>query len=479
MSSSLDRSKLARRIPGCHHLIGAARANPTLTLARLLRSRTFWRVVSVVALCECLAASAWLLFLLNASTSHTLFALALLATQLLALIGFLSGGRAQQQQGWLTWLTGAIEARRAYYEPVSLSGDPTLLHRMSALRPDREFAPLTSPEAMREWRRRIRLQLTETLFRSPFAQSGKAPEIHTLRTVQLGTLSRSLVTFEANDGTAIPGYLFQPDDADRPRPVALVIPGHGRGIVETAGIVKSYQHGVALALARAGFVTLTPELRGFGHLGEVSGAGHTRVAIRALLAGTSYYAVLLDDLRRGLSALLDLPAIDPDRVVVTGCSLGGDLSVTLGALDERVSAVVAQGLCNWHGERGQRPTPEEDGSAFNADICAVVPGDRSGSHLEDRYLLLAPRPFAIVNSMLDVGHMQVGTSWLLSLLESAYHLESVASRFRFILAPGGHEYHIRPAIDFLHEVEMVNKEFASIMPSSLSSLPTKQRLSLG
>jgi len=124
-------------------------------------------------------------------------------------------------------------------------------------------------------------------------------------------------------------------------------------------------------------------------------------------------------------------------------------SVTLGALDTRVRAVVAQGLRNWRGERGQRPTPEEDGSAFTRDACTIIPGEASVAHYEDRFLLLPPRPFAIINGRRSVGDMREDQSWLLSLLRAAYRLEQADDRLEFVLAPGGHEYHLAPAISFL------------------------------
>jgi hypothetical protein len=103
---------------------------------------------------------------------------------------------------------------------------------------------------------------------------------------------------------------------------------------------------------------------------------------------------------------------------VTGCSLGGDLSVTLGALDTRVPVVLAQGPCRWHGDRGQRPIPEENGSSFTRAPCGVIPGETRFTHYEDRYLL-APRPFAVINGRRDVGDIREDESWLLALPPSS------------------------------------------------------------
>jgi dienelactone hydrolase len=415
-----------------------------------LRSKALWRALALLAGFELLATSAWLAFCFGRSPGHFELWLAALATPLVGIVGFVYGGRAEQRKAWFTRLAHFYGSRRPYYEPLRVGGDPTLAQRRHALKPSRPFAPLTSPQQMSAWRDTTRREIIAGLYQDAFAAEDEVPRFRVLREANLdGRISRAFVTYETADGTTIPAYLFRPK-SDTPLPAVLIVPGSGRGIVETAGLVRSYQNGAALALARAGFVTLTPELRGFGHLGHVVGTDPERVALNALMAGRSYSSIIIHDLRRALTALLGDRAVDPTRVTVSGCSLGGDLAITLGALDTRASAVLAQGLYPWHGDRGQRPTPEEDGSAFSRHSCSIIPGEATLSHYEDRFLLVAPRPFAIINGKRDVGDMREEDSWLPSLLRAEYRLEQADSCFEFVLAPGGHEYHLAPAIDFLH-----------------------------
>ena len=305
----------------------------SVMLHRALQSRVLRRVLTSLVLCELLAASPLLFLWFDQTPRYLECALAALAVPIVAIVGFLSGARAEQVGAWLTLLVRFYESRRPYYERFRVDGDPTLVRRVEALRPSRPFATLTSAEQMRTWRQQVRREIGSRLYEDPFGPEANPPRMRVLREVDIDKgLRRAFVTYEASDGTTIPAYLFRPG-SERQLPGVLVIPGAGRGIVETAGIVRSYQHGAALALARAGFVTLTPELRGFGHLGESIGTDPSRVARKALLIGSSYYAVLMHDLRRGLSVFLDHPSVDASRVAVSGCSLGGDLSITLGALD--------------------------------------------------------------------------------------------------------------------------------------------------
>ena len=404
-----------------------------------------WRVLALLLGLEALIGMSWWLFLLGKSPGHLHYAVATVAAQAMALLAFLCGGRAEQQHAWLTRLNHRLRPKLLTYNDLEIRG---ALIANSHTRPSEAVHP-DSSEATRAWRDVTRHRLMSGLYASAFAIGERCPAARIARQITLpGGLVRTLLTFDAIDGTTIPAFLLRPRTA-RQAPAVLVIPGHGRGIIETAGMVPSYQHGSALALARAGFIVLSPELRGFGYLEERLHADHIQLAREALRNGTSYHALVIEDLRLALTLLLNDVDVDARRVAVTGCSLGGDLSLTLGALDLRVAAVVAQGLCSWRGAPGTRPSAEEDGSAFSHDMCSLIPGEAAVARYEDRFLLMCPRPFAIFNGRRDVGKMREDESWLLSLLRRTYRLEDASERFDFELLSGGHEYYVGPAIRFL------------------------------
>ena len=74
----------------------------------------------------------------------------------------------------------------------------------------------------------------------------------------------------------------------------------------------------------------------------------------------------------------------------------------------------------------------------------------STAHYEDRFLLIAPRPLAIIGGWDDIGRFPEADSWLVTVLRDAYRLEGVPDQFDFIRVDGGHEYHLTPAIAFLN-----------------------------
>lgn len=419
-----------------------------MTLARILRSRLLRQLLGPALVLQGLFAWCWWLST-EGSGGRLYFALGIGAANALALVGCFAGGELERRVALFTRVARALEGRRPYYERLEFPGDVTLERLVADCRPRRHPVEPSVTSLTPEWRGQTRESI-RGLYEGPWPDVDVPLETHIFEevTVRKG-ISRALVTFAGPDGVRVPAYVFSPSGRG-PRPAALVIPGHGRGIVETGGRVNSYQHGVALELAIAGYVTLTAELRGFGHLGEVIGTDHEYVASRALLAGSSYPAIVLGDLRRALSMLAAQASVDSERIAVTGCSLGGDLAVTLGALDTRVAAVVAQGLSRWMGPRGHRPAPEEDGSRFTGDPCGIVPREMATAHYEDRYLLISPRPFAVIGGWDDIGDFPEEDSWLVALLRRVYRLEGVPDRFDFIRVNGGHEYHLAPAIDFLN-----------------------------
>ena len=286
-----------------------------MRLVRVVRSRLLHQVLAPFLLLQALCVWGWWMAA-GEQLAYLRFALGMGAASALTLVGCFAGGQLERRLALFSRLARTVEARRSYYERLDHPGDVTLERWVAGCRPQRAVANLSAAGPTLEWRRETRAALAR-LYEGPWAGTNEALGVRHVRaeTVRNG-ITRTLITFAAPDGTRIPGYLFSPSGSER-RPGALVIPGHGRGIVETAGRVNSYQHGAALELAVAGYVTLTMELRGFGHLGEVIGADHAYVASRALLAGSSYPALVLGDLRRALLVLAAHPAVDTERIAVT------------------------------------------------------------------------------------------------------------------------------------------------------------------
>ena len=205
--------------------------------------------------------------------------------------------------------------------------------------------------------------------------------------------------------------------------------------------MESYQHSVALELAKAGFVTLTIELRGFGLLGKPFNTEHRLVAYNAILGGSFYKAVVIKDIQFALNLLQTLDQVDPDRIGITGVSYGGEVAVTYAALDKRIRAVVFQGFGGLLGPNEGKLVGEEELPHY----CHIIPGSANTLFKEDIFFLISPRPLLGVRGMQDFEGDLTGFR---NEIKNFYEKMDSSSSFDFLMVPGGHEYFIKPAVSF-------------------------------
>jgi dienelactone hydrolase len=282
-----------------------------------------------------------------------------------------------------------------------------------------------------------------------------------LRDDALGSgIRRRFISYRAIDGARIPAFLFMPARAAQAgAPAVLVIAGHGAGIVETAGIVAGYQHAAALRLAEAGFVTLAPELRGFGHLGSANGTHEHAVAYEALRSGGFLKRTLAQDLQRGTDLLWALDGVDRRSIAVAGASFGGELALTMGMLDERFAAVVAlvPGADGWGSTQRVGGRPYE----WAGHLCHLVPGAEAYLGEGDAMRLIAPRPLLASE---DANDSAVAAALRVALADA--YRGAGGSQWRLVETPGRHEFLVNDTVQFLrehipHQAQVPNRDASS------------------
>lgn len=340
------------------------------------------------------------------------------------------------------------ESHRRPPEPFEPSGDPLLVQWVENQKPRTPRPTCADPSVFRGWQEKVRHELLTEVFR--FADIASHVDVRSERissTEVDSNVTRIFLSYQSHDGTRIPAYLFLPSGTGR-KPAILVLHGHlwneeGEGITQTGGIVDSYQHGNALRLAQAGYVTLTIEFRGFGYLGGGKKTGHQYVTYNALVGGSFYKAIVSRDIKYAVDLLQSLKEVDPQRIGITGASFGGEMAVTYAALDERIKAVVFQSFGGNVGMQRGIDGKDRDESAIRFQDH-VIPGLNGYLYEEDLFLLIAPRPLLGVRGDRDYV---LRTSFP-EIVGEVYRCLAAPSAFRFSVVPGGHEYFIQPAAEF-------------------------------
>ncbi|MDY6876191.1 MAG: acetylxylan esterase [Chloroflexota bacterium] len=222
----------------------------------------------------------------------------------------------------------------------------------------------------------------------------------------------------ARQSLRVPVYLFLPAEANEPRPAVIVFPGHGT-IAQTAGLEKSYQRANALELARAGFVTLTMELRGFGRLGAM---GHLQIDAAARLVDRTWYGLLVQDGMRAIDYLMTRPEVDSDRIGATGIGAGGALTMYTTALDDRVKVALVN---SYLGKYVVTCLDEEHCP------CNDIPGILRYAEMGDVAALIGPRPVMFVSGQRDPAtpHAARGS---FGIVRQVYRILGVPQRAKLI-----------------------------------------------
>jgi hypothetical protein len=309
--------------------------------------------------------------------------------------------------------------------PVTLApGKPVLI----MVKPVRPAATSTAPAAelrtmrysgnSREdalaWQKDVRTRLAMALRITDLVGSNVplAPEL--LSTEDKEGYSVREVEFNSTPSRRIKAIVTVPTPMQLSRcPAVVCIHGHGgdrRSTYDPAGIYK----GFAARLAAGGYVTIATDVGRH----EVYEPGRTLMGER------------LWDLMRCVDLLASLPEVDAKRIGCAGLSLGGEMAMWLGALDERVFGTVSSGFLT-----------RMDQMEKNHCMCWKFDGLRELVDFADIYGLIAPRPLQCQN-----GLDEASTQFTVELARDAiveikrvYNDFGVPGYAGLAVHPGGHE----------------------------------------
>lgn len=224
-----------------------------------------------------------------------------------------------------------------------------------------------------------------------------------------GDLVRERVVFDTEAHMSIPcQVLYRRDMKKDGKQAALICcHGHGPGKDSVAGIrcepevadfIDFHNMDFGVQMANAGFLTICPELRGFGERLEspppYPGKDNCNVDyIKGTLLG--YYPLTLNiwDIQRCIDYLETRPEVDGGRIGMMGISGGGTMTTFCAALDPRIRAADIIGYVN----------PFEEFAIRRANFCGmqVVPDLYHYFDTDEIAGLIAPRPLLMEMGIYD------------------------------------------------------------------------------
>ena len=244
-----------------------------------------------------------------------------------------------------------------------------------------------SADAAAVWQKDVRAKLFELLKLNDLVET-KSPipfNAEELSSADRQTYRVREMEINSTSNRRIRIILTMPTSKSKPVPAVVCIGGHGSNLhspYDTSTIAGKDQRmkrdgiykGFGTVLAGMGYVTISSTV-----------SQHKVYEEGRLLMGERLW-----DLMRCVDYLESMPEVDDRRIGCGGLSLGGEMAMWLGAMDERIAATVSVGFLTTMDHMEQ-----------NHCMCWKFDGLRDWVDFADIYSLIAPRPLQCQNGMLE------------------------------------------------------------------------------
>jgi hypothetical protein len=315
----------------------------------------------------------------------------------------------------------------------------------------------TTKEHWEEWKKEALPQFEKLLGRLPNPVPLDAEVVYSL---EENGLIRERVIFNTEEHMSIPCQVLRPKHmlSNKTNPAILCCHGHSlyakdtvSGIKATSDYVReieSMNFNYAEQMARAGFLTIAPDLRLFGERKDKVEAGKNTPAcninfIKGAIIGV--YMLTLDvwDMKCCIDYLETRPEINPSRIGMMGLSLGGTITTFTSAFDERIKATDIIAYINPWAGFGIR----------QGNFCGsqVIPEVFKYFDTHDIAGLIAPRPLlvemGVYDSCFPIHDLLEGYEGLKKIYKAA----GVEDKLYEDIHPGGHAFAAGKAFNFFEK----------------------------
>jgi cephalosporin-C deacetylase-like acetyl esterase len=267
-------------------------------------------------------------------------------------------------------------------------------------------------------RQKVRAELLRALGEFPEEQCPLNAEI-TGRLERDGYVIEKLL-FQSRPGFYVTAAVYVPINVRFPAPAIICPHGHWQN-----GRYHPEVQARMIGLAKRGYVALSLDKVGYNER-EPEGPHRTR---NLFLVGMTVQGIQVWDNMRAIDYLCSRDDVDPERIGCTGASGGGNQTMYVSALDERIKACapvcsVEMAECYMHKA---------------ACVCETIPGLLRFADLVDICGLIAPRALLLVHGILDTGFRVDSGRKAFLRLQKIYHFYDPAKLCSFV-AYSGHAY---------------------------------------
>ncbi|HEX4123441.1 MAG TPA: alpha/beta hydrolase family protein [Tepidisphaeraceae bacterium] len=266
-------------------------------------------------------------------------------------------------------------------------------------------------------------------------------------------LIKQRVILDVEDGLSLAALVFRPEAPAGRRPAILACHGHGpfgkdavmglRSSTELSAHISALNYDYGLQMARAGFVTIAIDWRGFGERDDRNKPHHAGGMIggrdlcnlhylRATILGMTVLGMNIHDAQCALEYLCQQPDVDPQRLGVMGLSFGGTMTTWLALCDDRLKAANVICYSDRFADFGMRDT----------NFCGsqITPGLYGLCDVSDLHGLIAPKPLLVEIGAQDSCFLVGSALSCFREVEKIYAAAGCGDRLELDLFEGGHRW---------------------------------------
>lgn len=275
--------------------------------------------------------------------------------------------------------------------------------------------------------------------------------------VEDGDLIRERVVFNSEEFMSVPCQVLRLKKmkANKKNPAIICSHGHGAfGKDPIAGIssskkhiafINEHNHNYGEQMAKAGFLTISPDLRVFGERRDGHDPFPGRDAcnvnfVKGALLGIYPLTLNIWDMKCCIDYLETRPEVDKKRIGMMGLSQGGTMTTFTAAAEPRIKAADIIGYVN----------PWQEFGIKRANFCGsqIVPSIYRYFDTDDIAGLIAPRPLllemGIYDSCFFIHDMLKGYEGVKKIYKAA----CVEDRLWADIHPGPHAFAGNKAFEF-------------------------------